>query len=383
MNEPQLERALRIASLIKAQRKGVELSAPETSELQQWRQENESHETLYQQLSDVQMIAADLEQMDSHDPEAAKLRLTRKITRPGKLHFMRWAAAAAILAAVAVTAVWLLQSPKPEMRPVTAQVIRDIQPGARKAYVTLGNGNRVVLDDVKAGEQVGNAVKTADGKLVYQSSASQAVTYNTVTVPRGGVPQFVELPDHSQVWVNTESSITYATAFTGTIRKVEMTGEVYFEVAKNGKPFVVQTRTDRIEVMGTHFNINSYSDEAAVKTTLLEGKVRVGNAVLAPNEQYANGKVVRIDAVAMQRVMAWKNGLFSYDKVDVQTLMRDLGRYYDMEVVFEGMPTRRTFEGEIGRSLSLKEVLDGLHFTELNYRLEKTASGNRIVMLPE
>lgn len=299
-----------------------------------------------------------------------------------KLSWLRYAAAVILFIGVAGSLLVLKPWKKQATEVAVVQPISDILPGNKKAYLTLGNGQTVTLDDVKAGERIGNAVKTADGKLVYEQADKQVVTYNTVTVPRGGMPQFVELPDHSQVWVNTESSITYATVFTGDLRQVRMTGEAYFEVAKNGKPFVVQTRTDRIEVMGTHFNINSYTDEPAVRTTLLEGKVRIGHVVLAPDEQYAGGRVVKIDAAAIQRVMAWKNGLFSYDKVDVQTLMRDLSRYYDMEVVFEGEPDKRTYEGKIGRSLTLKEVLDGLHFTDLNYRLEKGPQGNRIVMLP-
>lgn len=330
----------------------------------------------------------DAEMGDYADVKAAVWsKVNRQLPIPSKKptpsRWLRWTAAAAVLVAVATAGILLLHPAKDNTPAVTAKLVKDIAPGANKAYVTLGSGKLVVLDTVKPGQRIGEAVMGADGKLVYDQPNAAILTYNTITVPRGAMPRQVELPDHSLVWLNSESSIHYPTAFTGTTRQVDITGEVYFEVAKNGKPFIVQTRTDRIEVMGTHFNINSYLEEGAVKTTLLEGKVKVGNAVLAPNEQYAGGQTRQVSEAAVQRIMAWKNGLFSYDKVDVQTLMRDLGRYYDMEVVFEGAPTRRTFEGEIGRSLTLKEVLEGLHFTELNYRLEKGDKGNRIVMLPE
>lgn len=302
--------------------------------------------------------------------------------KPVRIHWMRWAAAAAILAAVTFAAIRLMQPTSKDNAPETTQVIKDIRPGTKHAYVTLGNGQQVVLDDVKVGERVGDAIKTADGKLSYVNSNTQAVSYNTVTVPRGGVPQYIELPDHTLVWLNSESSITYPTAFTGDKRSVDMKGEVYYEVAKDGRHFYAQTRTDKIEVTGTHFNIRAYEDQPHVQTTLLEGSVKIGSTILAPGEQFENGKLRKVNPAEIERIMAWKNGLLAYDKVDVQTLMRDLGRYYDVEVVFEGEPTKQTFEGKIGRSLTLKQVLNGLQFTELNYRIEKGANGNRIVMLP-
>ena len=302
--------------------------------------------------------------------------------KPVRIHWMRLAAAAAVLAVVTITAIRFLQPASKVNVSLTAQIIKDIQPGTKHTYVTLGNGQQVMLDDVKVGEKVGDAIKTADGKLAYLNTSTQTVTYNTVTVPRGGVPQFIELPDHTLVWLNSESSITYPTAFRGDKRTVDMKGEVYYEVAKDGRHFFAQTRTDKIEVTGTHFNIRAYEDQSHVQTTLLEGSVTIGSKKLAPGEQFENGNIRKVKPAEIDRIMAWKNGLLAYDKVDVKTLMSDLGRYYDVEVVFEGEPTKQTFEGKIGRSLTLKQVLNGLQFTELNYRIEKGANGNRIVMLP-
>lgn len=291
--------------------------------------------------------------------------------------------AAAILVLAGAGTLFILQ-PWKEQPSQTAAVIplNDIQPATRKAYITLGDGSQVVLENVKVGGRVGQATKTADGKLVYTAASEEAVSYNTVTVPRGGEPQHLQLPDHTEVWLNTASSITYPTKFTGDTREISMTGQAYFEVAKTGQRFFAQTRTDKIEVMGTHFDINAYEEEGSVKTTLIEGKIKIGNSILSPDEQYSDGKVITLDAAAMQRVSAWRNGQFSYENVDVKTLMRDLSRWYDVEVVFEGEPTNRRFKGEIGRSLSLKDVLEGLAFKKVNFRLEKTTKGNRIVMLP-
>jgi transmembrane sensor len=335
----------------------------------------------------------DEEKHGSQAEAVARMRsnLLQKVeAQPGhRIHPFRksWVryAASIILAISLASTLFILQPWKSEPTEVAfANPLKDVRPGTNKAYITLGNGEQKTIDDIKVGERVGNAVKTADGKLTYINSNAQTLAYNTVTVPRGGVPQFVELPDHTLVWLNTASSITYPTAFTGNTRDVKMTGEVYYEVAKekNYRHFFAQTRTDKIEVTGTHFNIRAYDDEPNVQTTLLEGQVKIGKAILAPGDQYENGNIKKINATEIERIMAWKNGLFSYDHVDVQTLMRDLGRYYDVDVLFEGQPTKRTFEGKIGRSLTLKEVLEGLQFTELNYRLEKGGNGNRVIMLP-
>lgn len=309
----------------------------------------------------------------------AAVREERVVAPVRRMRWFKYAAAAAMIIVITGLSTWLVWKPSQQEIHI-ATTIPDVQPASKKAYLTLSNGQQIVLTDMQAGEITERASKTADGKLVYADDSEQTLTYHTVTIPRGGEPQYIQLPDKSNVWLNTASSITYPTAFTGAVREVRMTGEVYFEVAKNGKPFIVYTRTDRIEVLGTHFNIHAYEEEGAVKTTLLEGKVKVAGHILAPEEQYAEGRISKADVT---KVMAWRNGLFSYDNADVQTLMRDIARWYDLEVVFEGTPTDRRFQGEIGRTLTLKQLLNGLSFKDVNYRLEKGTNGrNRIVMLP-
>lgn len=295
--------------------------------------------------------------------------------------WIRYAAAIILLVAGAGT-LFILKPWKtgPTETSIVFKSLEDIKPASKKAYLTIGNRD-IPLDSIHVGEQFGAATKKADGTIAYTNATDQPVTYHTITVPRGGEPQMVQLPDTSQVWLNSGSSITYATVFTKE-RSVQMTGEAYYEVRKNGKPFIVQTPTDKIEVMGTHFNVHAYLEDGAVKTTLLEGKVKVGNAILVPDEQYESGKVNKLDQKNIQRVMAWKNGLFSYNNVDIQTLMRDLGRAYDVEVVYEGEPTKRRFQGAIDRGSTLKDVLEGLAFKKVNFRIEQGPNGNRVVMLP-
>ena len=296
---------------------------------------------------------------------------------------LRWMAAAAILLLLATGTIYFLQSGQQQQSSSSlVQTITDLAPASNKAYITLGDGKKIVLQELSVGTSIGQATKTAYGKLIY-GRPSATVAYNTLTVPRGGQSQYVQLPDGTSVWLNTASSITYPTAFTEKERRVTMTGEAYFEVAKTGQTFIVETRSDAIEVLGTHFNIKAYEEEGGVQTTLLEGKVKVAGVSLSPSEQFEEGKIKRLNEKDLQRVMAWRNGFFAYDNVDVQTLMRDLGRWYDVEVAFEGKPSTQRFEGRIGRTLSLKQVLNGLSFQDINYRMEKTPEGkNRIVMLP-
>jgi ferric-dicitrate binding protein FerR (iron transport regulator) len=337
-------------------------------------------ENRWNEAKEGSLAAAEAERFERIKKQIAEQQHSAPV-RPIRRIWLRYAAAAILVLATAGTLLLLKPWKQSSTEAVAYKQLEDIKPASKKAYLTIEGGKQIPLDSIRVGEQVGAAVKTAEGMIAYTNSANQPVTYHTITVPRGGEPQMIQLPDTSEVWLNSGSSITYATAF-GKERLVNMTGEAYYEVRKNGKPFIVQTPTDKIEVLGTHFNIHAYSDDGAVKTTLLEGKVRIGNTVLAPDEQYESGKIMKLDNSAIQRVMAWKNGLFSYNDVDVQTLMRDLGRAYDVEVVYEGEPTKRRFKGAIDRGLSLKDVLEGLAFKKVNFRIEQGPNGNRIIMLP-
>ena len=222
--------------------------------------------------------------------------------------------------------------------------------------------------------------KLTNGQLVYTPliNKSDKVVFNTLATPRGG--QFkLSLPDGSEVWLNAVSSIRYPTAFIGNERKVEITGEAYFEIAHDAaKPFKVIVNGTEVKVLGTHFNINAYNDEATVKTTLLEGIVSLSNAAsavvtLKPGQQaqIGNSRDIKvINNVDIDQEVAWKNGYFSFYKADLQTVMRQIGRWYDLEILYEGKIPERQFGGKIDRNSNATEVLKILEESKVHFRIE-------------
>lgn len=277
-----------------------------------------------------------------------------------------------------------LQSPQQEPQPLTQQDSSEaIEPGKEGAILTLENGSRLVLDSLGNGLLTtanGTQVLLRDGQLVYEpgSVPVDVVGYNTMSTPKGRQFKLV-LPDGSKVWLNAASSIRYPTAFTGASREVEISGEAYFEVAHNREqPFQVKMDNgNRVEVLGTHFNINSYSNEERISTTLLEGSVRVtsasGTTVLLPGQQARSGGSSAIQVLAqvnLEKVMAWKNGLFDFQDASLEEVMRQLERWYDISVVYEGAVPKLEFYGRMGKDLDLETVLRGLEKSNVHFRLE-------------
>jgi ferric-dicitrate binding protein FerR (iron transport regulator) len=262
--------------------------------------------------------------------------------------------------------------------------VQDIAPGGNKAILTLADGTQVILDSANNGAitKQGNVtvIKLDDGQLAYNASSTStsALTYNTVTTPRGGQYQLV-LSDGTKVWLNAASSLRFPTAFVGSERKVEMTGEGYFEVAHNDKkPFLVRAGGMDVEVLGTHFNINSYKDEMVTTTTLLEGAVQVssvqGNMVnLRPGQQSVlSGSALRVSPADTDMAIAWKEGYFRFKNESVPAIMRKLSRWYDVEIVYRGGPGKEAFGGKISRSKTLAEVLEMLQSTKkIHFKIEE------------
>jgi len=286
--------------------------------------------------------------------------------------------------------------------PVASGAHNDVRPGGNKAVLTLAGGQTIVLDSASNGAlaNVGNAevVKQSDGKLVYKPldarvSASDgsaagvpAVAYNTLATPKGGQYQLL-LPDGSKVWLNSTSSITFPTAFVGKERKVTIKGEAYFEVAGNNKmPFVVKKDGMEVEVLGTRFNINAYEDEDAIRTTLLEGKVRVHGVnsalpvILKTGDQafvsHAS-RMIPVKAVDVDLVMAWKNGMFHFEDADIKTVMRQLSRWYDIEVEYRGVVKNEPLFFEAPMNTNLSEVLNVIASTT---GLKLTIEGRKVVI---
>ena len=299
--------------------------------------------------------------------------------------WMRVAAAVVILF-ISGTACWVLFKNKDKTTaPVALSSAKPspVLPGGNHAILTLANGTRIVLDSIQNGNiKGGNANINKKGPLlVYDGSSgfetNAPVTYNTLATPRGGQYQLV-LPDGSKVWLNASSSIHFPTAFTGNQRNVELTGEAYFEVAKNKeKPFHVNVKGMQVEVLGTHFNVNAYGDEGNIKTSLLEGSVKIksgqASGLLKPGEQAilgGNVNKIEIKKADMSEVMAWKNGLFQFDDAGITTIMQEISRWYNVEIVYQGEIPVRRFEGKISRDAQLSDVLKILELSDVKFKVE-------------
>lgn len=301
--------------------------------------------------------------------------------------------AAASLVVIIGLAVYRLSLPatKEPGEPNMAVITNDVKaPDKSKATLTLAGGQQIILDQAQSGtlatENGSRVVMEKDGQLVYEktAAANTQATYNILNNPRGSRVVSLTLPDGSRVWVNAGTSLTYPTAFAANERKVVLTGEAYFEVAKDAKkPFIVNTPGGaNVEVLGTHFNINAYDDEPAIKTTLLEGSVNVksafGNIILKPGEQSSISQSSHTShPIEVQTVMAWKNGLFDYNRSDITEVLRDAARWYDIEIVYEGKKPADTFTGGIDRTATLTELLTILQMTGVRFKLE----GRKLIVL--
>lgn len=288
------------------------------------------------------------------------------------------AAAAALI--LVLTAGWLFYS-RLDTSPSaisTARFKNDIAPGGDAAVLTLSDGTVISLDSMHQGAAIQQSgakiLKQDSGRLVYEPAPTggKEITYNTLSTPRGGRFQLL-LPDGTRVWLNAASSIRYPTAFAGKDRKVKITGEVYFEVAKNEElPFIVKVGETEVRVLGTHFNIMAYLDEPVVRTTLIEGAVNVRKgaevAVIRPGEQAfsrrgAAGAIDIRKKVDTDKVLAWKSNLFHFDSTPLDEVMRQIARWYDARIAYEGPPPAISFTGLIPRNMNVSSVLKVLELT--------------------
>lgn len=285
-------------------------------------------------------------------------------------------AAAVLLIAVGGWFWWQQSDSDKKAGTETAQkkVTADIAPGTQIATLTLSDGSTILLDSVANGKLAnqGNAEvrKDAAGQISYsvtdKGSNSENIRYNTMSTPNGGQYQLI-LPDGTKVFLNAASSITYPVSFNTGTRTVKITGEAYFEVAPDARqPFIVETLKDKVTVLGTRFNINAYADEKAIKSSLIDGAIKVNDRILKPGEAYSNGKVF---ATNTDQDIAWKNGIFDFNNITVQEAMRQLARWYNIQVVYDE-PVEETFLGKIGRDLTLKQVLKTMEGAGAHFRLE-------------
>lgn len=337
-------------------------------------------------------LEALLENKSAHglsDPSKAQAVLASIIAKQQpatRVHRIRyWSAAAAAVLLVGLTALFIYN--KHAVKAPVAKYkapVHKVKPGGNKAVLTLADGTEITLDSTGNGAiaNQGNmqVIKLDSGQLAYNMGKGPKdgiVSYNTLTTPRGGQFQII-LPDGTKVWLNAASSLRYPTAFTGKERNVQLTGEAYFEVAKkNGMPFTVGVKDMQVRVLGTHFNIMAYQDESAIRTTLLEGAVRVQHGTkemqLSPGQQAqlrSSGEMALLKNVDLEETVAWKNGYFQFERESLVGVMRQISRWYDAEISYEGKVPDREFGGKIERSSSIDEVLKILELSNVHFRIE-------------
>jgi len=347
------------------------------------------------------------ERMYSYIHEHTSTLPARKSVAVGKLRlYYKWIAAAAIF--VLVPLAFLNHYSKAPVEPGKVAGLKkpiDHLEGGRgdkRVVLTLADGSTVYLDNGPAREiakESGTSIsKTAKGELVYSApeeiaTSNRVVKYNMIVTPRGGHYKIV-LPDGTHVWLNAASSLKFPTAFGGKERSVQLTGEGYFEVAKDkSRPFKVITPSpdgkgpgQEVEVLGTHFNINAYGDEGGTRTTLLEGRVKVSPAlpreasrVLVPGQQSnLNNQDLHVDFVDIESVMAWKSGYFVFDNKTLSTVMAELARWYDVDVYCDSKLNDIRLGGYISQGKKLEEVLDLLTLTRrIHFKIE----GRRVIVM--
>lgn len=291
--------------------------------------------------------------------------------------FRRWGIAAVIILLFGISGPYFIRLYNSKATHTATSLA--VMPGTSGAILTLSNGRKVVLDSAGNGviaTENGVRILFNKGKLEYevgQTYTGEAL-YNTMATPKGR--QFeLTLPDGTRVWLNSASSIRYPIVFASDTRHVAVTGEVFLDVAKDKrKPFSINvSEKNKVDVLGTQLNINAYKDEPDITTTLLEGSVKVQGIILKPGQQAQmkqTGNVQLLENVDLDRVMAWKNGLFNFNGTDLQSAMRQLERWYNITVKYpNGVPSVKLF-GEISKGVRLQELLKMLNAAELDCTIE-------------
>lgn len=313
--------------------------------------------------------------------------------RSGMSAILKWSAAASITVAVLFGFYKMRQPEGENIVKQKAPAVHQIKPGGNKATLTLADGSVITLDNSTRGLVTNHdgvdVQQIENGQLVYRITGNNndsAPVINTISTPLGGQYQVV-LQDGTKVWLNAASSLRFPTVFSGNNRIVEITGEAYFEVAKNpAKPFKVNFNGNTITVLGTHFNVMAYGDETKSKVTLVEGAVKLanttGNTQLTPGMQAIirnNNSTIYTRTANIEEAIAWKKGYFLFENENIESIMRKISRWYDVDIAYDGNMRGKEFTGGISRFKNVNEVLDMLELTEsIRFKVE----GRRIKVMP-
>lgn len=389
------------------------LTEAERRQLDAWAGSSPERKELLLKAGDKQFVEAALQKMYGHDTQAGWEKLQARMPQAvpvvpmPRRRRIQYAVAASVAVLAMAGAYFFFANRSSDQSAGIVKAVNlpanyknDVLPGGNKAMLTLADGSQIALDDAANGtltEQGSTkVVKTADGQLSYNTGNSpgkmqnSAVTYNILSTPRGGLYQ-VALPDGSLVWLNAASRLRYPTSFAASERIVDISGEAYFEIAhlEDGQgrrvPFKVNVLhaspgagAVQVEVLGTHFNVMAYDDERSMNTTLLEGAVKItngsANQVIAPGQQAQvgrNGSIIVKKDANLETTMAWKNGLFDFEYEDISTIMRQMARWYNIEVVFEGKLPDDHFKATISRAVPVSKLLQILELTDhVHFRVE-------------
>ncbi|MFB0497449.1 transmembrane sensor [Mucilaginibacter sp. OAE612] len=379
------------------------LTAAEEAELEAWLDRNAGNREILERLLSENIRDGDIGLLLEFNVENALRNMKARIAHDRdhdlrsertKSYPLRIAVAATVLIALSV-GFWLYKG-KPRKEQLSLRVKKiEITPGVNKAILVLSNGTKIDLQAAQRGNitnQAGAVVrKEADGKIAYRDAGSAGTQpdteneLNTLYVPKGGQYQ-VTLPDGTRVWLNAASSLTYPVAFKGKERQVKLAGEAYFEVAKNPeKPFHVNVGSKQtVEVLGTHFEIKAYDDDADIRTTLLEGSVKVScknsHVIIKPGQMAVNNlkEPLTIRNADLDEVMAWKNGLFVFNDERIEDVLKIAARWYDVDVEYRAGAGQKKLRGIVSKYKNITELLDNITITSgIHYKIE----GRRVILM--
>lgn len=321
-------------------------------------------------------------------------RILSEVSDQRKINYRRLISIAAFAILIIYAGVFFIKQRKPHQDQPALAAKKDnsnLLPGGNRAMLILSNGNTINLNDTKNGalaNEKGVLIhKNANGRITYdragRNASHEANVFNTVVTPKGGQYQLV-LGDGTKVWLNAASTLKYPVTFSGPKREIELSGEAYFEVAHDQhKPFRVISNGQTVEVLGTHFNVNAYPDEKITRTTLLEGSVKVlageMSSKIKPGEQvqFKDGHLA-VTPADIEEAIAWKKGFFYFKDADIQTVMRQLSRWYDVSVKYEGQVPTREFSGQMNKNITASQLMHILSIEQIHYRIE----GRTIIIMP-
>lgn len=396
MEHKEIREATRIVELIRNHRNGA-LNEAERLELERWLADREENERLLVELTNSEQEREALSLMGRYQKKVAGLERILSLPRNEEANsgfsikklyynnFFRYSAAV-VLVVLAIGIYLNQQAPKP----LQSAVVADIAPGTNRAVLTLADGRHIDLEESKDAIVVtSEALVYNDGSQVANIGDDHSAHLNKITTPKGGQYQII-LPDQTRVWLNAGSSLQYPNKFSGSSRTVKLTGEAYFEVSHNDKsPFIVSSASQDIKVLGTQFNVSAYEEESKVKTTLLRGSVAVSSRsdeeemkTLTPGQQSVfvkdSGKLV-VGRVDIEEAVAWKNGYFKFNDEPLESIMRKISRWYDVEIRYADDINRGMgFGGRMSRAEHISTVLETLELTGgVHFKIE----GRRITVM--